>query len=118
MAEFTDASLSHRARNLSLWLCDLANPALDRRNHDASADMLLRELPDHWTAEEAARLAQECRMHVGPKASHRAWLSAAGLLVGEQERLPVRPPQGMSLAAREEAQRRLRDVLAMLGRKP
>lgn len=114
MADFTDSKLSPRARHLALWLCDLTNTALDRASRDASADLLLRELPDFWTADECRSFARDIRAQVGPKASHIAWLHAAGWLVGEEERLPDRPSQRMSEAARFTTQRRVRDLLATL----
>ena len=113
MPDFTDASLTPRARYLALWLCDLANPALSRRDKDASASLLLRELPDHWTAEEIERAAHEIRGHVGPRASHREWLTASGWLVGEEERLPLPAPR--SIVPRARIAQTLAAVLREMG---
>ena len=108
MAEFGDLSLSPRARDMALWLCDLANPALDARSQAASAEYLLRELPDHWTEEDAVRMAREIRRELGPRASRRAWLDRAGWLVGEREQLPEKPPNMTTEAVRM----RVRDICA------
>jgi hypothetical protein len=106
--------LSPRARQLALWLADCGNPALSRADRDASADLLLRELPDHWTAGELETLACEHRERLGPKASPRAWLVAQGWLVGDQERLPPRPPQRLTHATRYALQARVVSLLAQL----
>ena len=100
MAEFTDASLTPRARLMALWLCDLTNPALSRADREASADMLLRQLPDTWTVAMAEESSREVRAQVGPRASHRAWLSAMGWLVGEEERVPIPAPRSIVPRAR------------------
>ncbi len=113
MPEFTDASLSPRARNLALWLCDLSHPHLSREDKDASADLLLRQLPDHWTAEEITMTSHEVRTSVGPKASHRAWLTAIGWLVGEEERLPI--PAARSVVPRARIQATLAETLRKMG---
>lgn len=105
MPDFTDQSLTPRARDLALWLCDLTHASLDPRSVGASIDMLLRELPDFWTAEEVVRFSAEVRQQVGAKASRMAWLSAAGWLVGEREQLPDKAPR----VPRQELQRRIGD---------
>ena len=114
MAEFTDASLSPRARHMALWLCDLTNLRLSGASRAASGDMLLRELPTHWTLTLLVEASEDCRRQFGPKASHRAWLSAIGWLVGEEERLPPRPSSTATLHEREQARRALTDILAQL----
>jgi hypothetical protein len=111
---FTDQHLTPRARWLALWLCDLVNPALSRASRDASADLLLRELPDHWTADECLHEAVRVRQELGAKASHGAWLRAMGWLVGTQERLPPRPSQHLTEASRAMMQQRVRELLASL----
>jgi hypothetical protein len=113
-----DQQLTPRARNLALWLCDLANPALDRANREASADLLLRELPDHWTAGELETIACEHRDRLGSRASHRAWLAAMGWLVRDQERLPPRPSQRLTESSRGAMQHRVRVLLATLTAAP
>jgi hypothetical protein len=115
---FTDLSLSPRARDMALWLCDLANDALNRRSRAASAEMLLRELPDHWTAEDVEREAREVRMKLGPKASRRAWLDAMGWLVGEREQLPEKPHHVVTEYTRLALSRMVRDTLASFATKP
>lgn len=117
MAEFTDASLSVRGRLMALWLCDISNRALSPRDRAASCDLLLEELPDTWTAEDCCAESDRVRMEVGGRASHRAWLAAMGWLVNQEECLPARPPQGLSIAARETAQRKVRSVLVQLARR-
>lgn len=114
MADFCDASLTPRARRMAEWLCDVSDRTQWVKFREASSDMLLRELPDHWTADDLAEASRDLRMQVGPRASRCAWLTAAGWLVGEEERLPPRPSQQMSSAARETAQRQLRTILATL----
>jgi hypothetical protein len=118
MAEFTDASLSPRARTMALWLCDLANPAVTARGRDASSAMLLREVPDFWTAAELEKSAREVRQQVGPKASHRAWLNAMGWLVGEEERLPVAVEGPSRRSMHFRVQNVLADVLRRLEARP
>lgn len=113
MPEFTDASLSPRARNLALWLCDLSHPHLSRRDRDASADLLLRQLPDHWTQESAEESSREIRMDLGPKASHRAWLTAIGWLVGQEENLPE--PAARSFVPRARVQATMVSALRGMG---
>jgi hypothetical protein len=118
VADFTDSKLTPRAKRMALWLCDLANPALTARDKDASCDMLLRELPDFWTAEDATRMAQEFRQQLGPRASHCAWLTAAGWLVGEEERLPERSHQPSSHVTRTRVMPLLESLLQKLGTRP
>jgi hypothetical protein len=93
VADVTDASLTPRARDLALWLCDLANADLEAKSREASAALLLREVPDFWTAEELVATARDVRGRLGPRASRGAWLTAMGWLVGEREQLPPRPPR-------------------------
>lgn len=112
-AAFTDGSLSPRARDLALWLCDLANPVLSSADKAASADVLLRELPDHWTGEDLTREARRIRAEIGPKASRRAWLNAMGWLVGEEERLPLPAPR--SIVPRARIAQTLAAVLREMG---
>lgn len=107
------ASLSPRARNLALWLCDLANPALGPEDRDASADVLLREVPDHWTGVDLVREARRIRAELGPRATHRQWLSAMGWLVGEGERLPLPAPR--SIVPRARIAQTLAAVLREMG---
>lgn len=102
--------LTPRARHMALWLCDLSHPGLDRRSRDASCELLLRELPDFWTAEEAVATSAEVRMKLGPKAALRSWLTAMHWLVGEEERLPERP----ELPSRHAMQHRVRDMAERL----
>lgn len=117
MAEFSDASLTPRARRMAEWLCDITDPAQQRMFQDASVDLLLYELPDHWTEDDVRRASRDVRQVVGRKASRVAWLTEIGWLVGEREQLPQRPPQGMSYAAREAAQSHLTAILATLAAK-
>jgi hypothetical protein len=112
VGDFLDTNLTPRARHMALWLCDLTNRHLDERNREASCDLLLRELPDFWTADEITRTAHEIRATVGPRASHRAWLTAMGWLVGEEERLPERAPQPSAHVTRN----RVLPLLAKLAR--
>lgn len=115
MAEgWGDLSLSPRARDMALWLCDAANLALREDSRAASVDLLLRELPDHWTAEEVVRLADEIRRDLGPKAPRTAWLDRAGWLVGEREQLPPKPPLPNSELARERVRRMLAEALGKM----
>jgi hypothetical protein len=110
--------LSHRARHMVLWLRDLTNPALSAQDQEASADMLLREMPDTWTAEELVRLSRDTRLRVGPKASYHAWLSDAGWLVGEEERLPERAHQPSAHVTRTRVMPMLAKLLGQLGGRP
>ncbi len=114
MGEFLDSSLTPRARRMAEWLCCLSVRVLDRRTKAALVDMLLRELPDHFTAEELTRWSHEILAQLGERQSRRAWITAAGWLVGEQERLPERPPQRMTDHARFVTQQRVRELLAKL----
>lgn len=112
--EERDARLTGRARRMAEWLCDASDTAQQSMFREASVELLLRELPEHWTAEEIRATSAELRMMVGPRASRCAWLAAINWLVGEEERLPPRPPHAMSVYARDRAQQHLKTLLATL----
>ena len=115
MSDFSDASLTPRARRMAEWLACLVDRKLDLRTRGALGELLLREMPDHWTGDELWLEAKLVLQRIGDRQSRCAWLSEMGWLIGEEERLPVRPSQEMSELARHRAQQHLRGMLTKLG---
>lgn len=113
-AAFSDKDLSPRARRMAEWLCCLTLTALDAQTRRALGELLLRELPEHWTLAELDAESTRIACAIGPKRPRTAWLSQAGWLVGEQERLPMRPRQTMTEGEQLRARQMLRDLLRTL----
>lgn len=112
MADFSDVDLTPRARRMAEWLCDLTDTGQAQVFRDASCEMLLRELPDHWTADDVRAMSAEIRASVGRGGSRRAWLTGANWLVGEEERLPEYERSVLSEFGRMSIQRQVRTLLA------